>query len=326
MNVMLIRNEGASMGHHPRVESRKVATFQTTRSQNSELWFVNNSPLERAILGYAAKYATRYRAKLYALAIEGNHFQFPAMFPGANRAHFMRDFNAAVARAVPRYQPGHPGGRLWGRRYSAEYLPGNEDIEEQFFYTALQPVQDGLVSDIKDYPGYNCFEDAIHGRSRTVQVVRWKEFNDARRWNSSVSITDFTDDFYLKFARLPGYEKLSQGAYVRMMREKLRARTEQIVRARGSKGVAGTAALLKVKPGSRPKHTKESGPTDHRPRVLSKDPSRRSKGKAWYFAIYFAYVKASAAYRGGSNRYAFPPGTYKPPAFTVAHSGEMLSG
>ncbi len=313
------------MGHHPRVESRKVATFQTTRSQNSELWFVNNPALEEAILGYAAKYATRYRAKLYALAIEGNHIQFPAMFPGANRAHFMRDFNSAVARAVPRYQSDHPGGRLWGRRYSAEYLPGDEDIEEQFFYTVLQAVLDGLVNDIKDYPGYNSFEDAIRGRARAVKVVRWKEFNDARRWDSSVSIADFTDVFHLKFARLPGYEKLSQGAYVRMMREKLHARTEQIIRARGDKGMAGRAALLKVKPGSRPKHTKRSGPKDHRPRVLSKDTERRSKGKAWYFEIYFAYRKASAAYRAGSNRYVFPPGTYKPPAFTVAYSGDILA-
>jgi hypothetical protein len=79
------------MGYHPRIESTKLPSFVTTRSRNSELWFINNKPLEDAILGYAAKYKERYGAKLYALAIEGNHIQGPILFPKANRSDFMRD-------------------------------------------------------------------------------------------------------------------------------------------------------------------------------------------------------------------------------------------
>ena len=140
------------MSYHPRIECQDVASFQTTRARNSELWFVNNPELEEAILGYAARYATRHEIKMYALAIEGNHIQKVAHFPKANRAHFMRDFNSAVARAVPRFQPNYPGAYFWERRYSAEYLPGDADIEDRFFYAVLQPVQDGLVDDIADYP------------------------------------------------------------------------------------------------------------------------------------------------------------------------------
>ena len=90
------------MPYHPRIECEEVSSFQTTRTRNSELWFVNNPALEEAILGYAARYTTRYEAKIYALAIEGNHIQKVALFPKANRANFMRAFNSAVARAVPR--------------------------------------------------------------------------------------------------------------------------------------------------------------------------------------------------------------------------------
>ena len=129
------------MGYQPRIETKKIPSFQTTRTRCSELWFVNNRELEHAILGYAAKYRKRYGVKLYAFAIEGNHIQFPALFPKANRAHFMRDLNSSIARAVPRYQKGHGGGRFWGRRYSVEYLPADADVEEQFFYTVLQPVR-----------------------------------------------------------------------------------------------------------------------------------------------------------------------------------------
>jgi hypothetical protein len=45
-------------------------------------------------------------------------------------------------------------------------LVDREDIEHYFFYIVLQPVNDGLVDDIREYPGYNCFEDAVTGTTR----------------------------------------------------------------------------------------------------------------------------------------------------------------
>lgn len=312
------------MGYFVRVESKKVATFQTSRTRCSELWFVNNPELEGAILGYAAKYSARYGVKLYAMAIEGNHVQFPALFPKANRAHFMRDLNSSIARAVPRYQKTHPAGRFWARRYSAEYLPGQEDIEEQFFYTVLQPVQDNLVDSIYEYPGYNCFEDAITGRTRQFKVIRWKEYNDARRWNRAISPEAFTDVFELTYERLPGYEELTPQEYERCMREKLADRTAQIIANRNGKRSVGRERLKRVRPGAKPIHSKTSTITSHRPRVLSKDPERRAKGKAWYFSIYFEFREKSALYRLGQSHVDFPPGTYKPPAFTIACDRDIL--
>jgi hypothetical protein len=312
------------MPYHPRIECKEIPSFQTSRARNSELWFVNNPELEHAILGYAARYSTRYEAKIYALAIEGNHIQKVAGFPKGNRAQFMRDFNSAVARAVPRYQSKYPGGRFWGRRYSSEYLVGSPDVEDRFFYTVLQPVNDGLVDDIKDYPGYNCFEDAVTGTARQYRVVKWKEFNDARRWDPSVSIEEFTELCTLTYDRLPGYEHLSQSEYEMLMRKKLDERTKEVLRARNGKPSLGAARLKEVAPGTRPKRTKTSGPRDHRPRVLSKDAVRRSAGDSWYFSIYFDYKVASKRYRAGEPQVEFPEGTYKPPLFTVARSGTIL--
>lgn len=311
------------MGYHPRVENSKMAFFQTTRSRCSELWFVNNHALEHDILGFAAKYAQHYKVKLYALAIEGNHIQFPALFPRANRAQFMRDFNSSVARAVPRHQGNHPGGRFWARRYSSELLPGSDDVEEMFFYTVLQQVQDGLVDDIRKYPGYNCFEDAIWGRSRKFSMVRWKEYHDARRWDPTVKVADFVDEFELRFERLPGYEHLSQPEYAALMREKLRERTAEILAERGKKGTVGAVALLRVKPGACPKRTKTSGPNDHRPRVICKNPARRAKAEAWYYSVHFRHRRASKRYREGKPNVRFPAGTYKPPTFTIASNRKI---
>jgi hypothetical protein len=311
------------MAYHPRIECEQVASFQTTRSRNSELWFVKCPELERAVLGYAARYSKRYEVKLYALAIEGNHIQHVAHFPKANRAQFMRDFNSSVARAIPRYQPRYAGGRFWARRYSAEYLPGDADIENWFFYTVLQPVNDGLVDDIRKYPGYNCFEDAIRGVVRKFKVVNWKAYNDAKRWSVNVSVDDFTEIHELRYARLPGYENLSQGAYAARMRQKLKERTAEALRRRAGKGAVGAEALKSVQPGAIPKKTKRSDRYDHRPRILSVSGARRYSAEAWYFGVYFDYRRCSRLYRSGDPTIVFPKGTYKPPAFTIAYAGSI---
>jgi hypothetical protein len=103
------------------------------------------------------------------------------------------------------------------------------------------------------------------------------------------------------------------------MREKLRLRTAAVICLR-NRPSAGAAALRKTKPGSLPKRTKTSGRYDHRPRVLSKDPKRRAAANAWYFSIHFEYRSASLRYRSGEVNVTFPPGTFKPPAFTVTRS------
>lgn len=307
------------MSYPPRIESKEYASFLTTRSRNSELWFVNNPKLEETILGYAAKYSGTYGVQLYALAIEGNHIQGPASFPNGHRSDFMRDFKSTVARAVPQLTK-HRGGTFWGRRYSQEFLPGDEDVEEYFFYTVLQPVQDGLVENISEYPGYNCFHDAVYGITKKFKMVRWRDYNEARRRGRSVSVIDYTYYVHLQYQRLPGHEDLTQKEYANLMHKKLEERRRQIVKKRKAegKGFLGRERLLQVKPGSLPRKTKKSTRNSHRPRVLSVCNKRRAECKAWYFQIYNDYQEASAQYRGGDFTAVFPPGTYKPWVYNLA--------
>jgi hypothetical protein len=308
------------MGYHPRIEASNVATFQTTRARNSELWFVRNRALEEATLGYLAKYRKRYNVTLYAFAIEGNHNQFPALFPECNRAHFMRDLNSSIARAVPRYTPSYTGGRFWQRRYSAEYLPGYEDIEEYFFYTVLQAILDGHVQKISECPSYNCFHDAVYGIKRTFKVMNWKAYYEKKRWCKNVSKKDFVEEVTLEYERLPGYESLSQSEYAKLMHEKLERRRQEILEKRRREGkTCGNGEHLKrVTPGSLPRRTKTSTINTHRPRVLSVCDKRRAACRKWYFEHYYEFKEASALYREGSEA-AFPPGMYKPPKFTCRY-------
>ena len=303
------------MGYHPRIEVSDIASMTTSRTRNSELWFVNNKQLETTILSRVAKYSTRYEVTLYAFGIEGNHVHGLALYPQCNRSSFKRDLNSAIAKGVMKHVPTYSGGSLWSRRYSAELVPAPEDIEKQFFYIALQPVQDGLVDKLSDYPGYNFFHDAVCGIRRKFKVVRWTEYNSKARWNPELSIEDFTDEFELVYARLPGYEHLSQDEYKKLMYKKLEEHRMQVLTER-DKPCAGRSALLATRPGARPKRTKTSTRTSHRPRVLSVCAVRREHYKAWYFDIFFRHKDASEEYRSGNLHVEFPPGTYKPPIFT----------
>ena len=302
------------MGNHPRIESRTEASFITTRSRNSELWFINNPELEHASLGYVAKFAQRYGVVLYAFAIEGSHNHTPALFPNANRADFMRDLNSCIARAVARYTPEYPGGSFWGRRYSSEILPSPEDIKEQFFYTVLQPVQDGLAPTISQSPGYNCFHDAVWGIKRKFTVINWAKYNAAKRKNPKVRIKDYTEIVTLEYARLPGYEHLSQKEYAKLMHQELEKRRVRIVeeRIKSGKGFANPESLKLTPRGYRPKHTKTSDINSHRPRVLSRCPELREQTLTIYFSIIAEHKEASRRYRAGEFDVEFPPGTYRP--------------
>lgn len=303
------------MGYHPRIESTDTASFITTRSRNAELWFINNKGLDQEILKRVAVCTDRYKAKIYALAISGNHNHLAGAYPGMNRSSFMRDLNSVIAKAIPKFVPTYPGGSFWGRRYSSEIVPDvPEDIEERFFYTVLQPIQDGLVDNISKYRGYNCFDDAVSGRVLKFKVINFQRYNQAKKRNPKVSIEEYTTIISFQYERLPGYEHLSQGQYKTLMYRKLKERTNKIIAQYKEAGIefVGPNYYKMFKPGDKPKNSKTSDINSTRPRVLSVCPKRHKQYLDHYFEIYFAYKQASKEYRAGNLFVVFPKGTYKP--------------
>ncbi len=280
------------------------------------MWFANNPKVEQLALARLAQYTDKYRVQLYAFALEGSHYHQVARFPLLNRSDFARDFNSTIARGVERLTSNYPGGRLFERRYSNETIAGDPDIEHQFFYTVLQPVKDGLVSKISEYPFYNCFHDAVCGIKRNFKLVNWTRYNAARRYNRDVPIKDFIEVYTLTYQRLPGYEHLSQHEYRVLMGKKLEEHRLEIIRKREAQGkftFVGREALLKTIPGTRARSPKVANRTTHRPRVLSICNQRRAEGKAWYFNTRRKHKEASRRYLAGDLMVEFPPGTYRPP-------------
>jgi hypothetical protein len=271
--------------------------------------------MELVILGYLAKYAERYQVKIYAFAIEGSHLHLLALFPKGNRKDFMRDFASQVAKLIRLTYPGAPRGGIFERRYSAELVPFHkDDIEDRYFYTVLQAVQDCLVHKISDYPFYNCFHESANGIKRTIEVTRWAEYNSRKRYNENLTKEDFTDTYILQYERIPGYENLSQKDYANILNQKLEARRSIIVREQldDGRGFTGPEALRKTVPGTRARNPKVSHRNSRRPRVLSVCPHRHAAQMEIYFDKLHRYEIASAAYRAGDLQVEFPEGMYPP--------------
>lgn len=307
------------MGQQLRIEEPGRRSLITTRTRNSELWFVNNHKAEGTYLGQIAKYQERYTVKLYAAVFQGNHYHLVTEFSAPNRAWFMRDLNSMIAKLCGRHTTNYPGGTLWARRYAEQALPNKEDVEEYLFYCALQPVLAGLCEKIEDYPGYNSFNDAVSGRSRVFEVVDWAGYNQRKRFDSKARIKDFSRSYTLQYSRLPGYEHLSQEEYREVMYKKLEERRQRIVEERRAKGLgfAGRVALSRVVPGSQPKITKKSSRGSFRPLVLTKCRETKRAFLSWFFGVREAYIRASRRFRSGELSVSFPTGTYRPLTFVL---------
>lgn len=307
------------MSYHPRFESPTRASFVTSRTRRQRLWFANNAPVEEHTLATLAKLSERYRATLYAFALEGTHHHMAGRFPLLNRADFMRDLNSSIARAVARLTPNYPGGPLWHRRYSVEYLWDDSDIEAQFFYTVLQPVKDGLVPKLSEYPFYNCFYDAVRGIKRKFKLVNWARYNEARRYKNDVCIRDYEEVYTLAYDRLPGYDHLTQREYRLLMEEKLEKYRVEIIKKRVAAGklhFIGRERLLTMRPGEEldVEDVEEVTRKTFRPRMIARGEGQFAPAIEWYFELYLSYKHASRRYRAGDLLVEFPFGTYRPTA------------
>jgi len=298
-----------------RIESKKRNSLITVRANRSQLVYANNKELENQTITKLARYQERHSVIIYAFVLEGSHQHGAYNFPKANRAQFMRDFNSTSAKAIKHLVPNFTSGRVFERRYAEQQLALSKDVEEKFFYCALQVVQDGVATSLYDSNAYNSFDDAINGRERLLKDVNWTKYNNAKRFNQKVNIERYTTIRKLVYTRLPGYEDLSQKEYRDLMLLKLDGRQQEIIKERLSLGKAYMTKEARdaVKCTSFALSPKRSTRESFYPIVLSLSPEAREECLKLHFQIARAHRKASKRYLRGEKNVKFPPGTYKPP-------------
>lgn len=304
------------MGQDLRIEDPEVIFFIGTRTMNSRLWFVNNDDLHRAIYAFLAKYQELYGVIIYGFVLMGNHYHLVAQFPRSNMAAFMQAFNAIIAKLVQTHVPQFPGGKLWGKRYSAKALPRNQDVQHWWLYTVLNPVSTGLVKFPDQYRTCNSFEDSVTGRERSFRLFLSSEYNEAERRGHNPDKEAYFRMYTLKYTRLPGYEPLPAEEYERTMRTLREARRLEYIEAleQDKYRFPPPEVLRLTKPGAVPRKTKTSTWDSYRALVLTLCSETRKRCVDEYFNIRKQFLEASARFLAGELAVIFPYGTYRPRA------------
>ncbi len=303
-----------AMGQPLRIECSEKIFFITTRTVESRLWFVNDKIIERLVLAYLAKYQKMYGVAIYAFCLMGNHYHLIAKFPNKNKAKFMRSFNAIFAKVVKEKVPNFQG-KLWARRYADQVLPNNEDVEHWYHYCALNAVFAGLSKTSSGYPSYNSFNDSLTKRIRRYKLFHRSEYNEAKRFRSNVIKEEFVNEYELIFSALPGYEKLSNIEYEKIIRLNNEAERNEAIetRLKSGKKFGSLTHLNMTRQGSKPKNTKQSDRYSFRPLVLTLCKKTKTQFLNWYFDLLNLYKEVSSLYLKGHQNLIFPTGTYKPP-------------
>lgn len=293
-----------------------VASFLTRRARDSQLIFANNKPLEDRVLGALGKYLKKYDAIIYSLCFFGSHDHNLILFKPSTKSKFFRDFGARTAEAVKKYVPTFGGGSVFERRTSEQAVPQEANgYLEAIMYTCLQPIAAGLCKNLSEYPGYNCFNNLVTGKPLKVVFFNGSKYKAARRKNRNVNREKFTEHYTINFARIPGYEVMSQEEYSAFIHKEFNIRRDAIIEEFAKQGYKWPPpeSLRRVKPTEKAKNPKKSKRDSFRPLVICKCPVRRQQFLEWYFDNAIKYRQASKEYLAGSSSAKFPPGTNKPP-------------
>jgi len=301
------------------IENEKWTYLITTRTAGSRLWLIGNKELEERILSVLARYQEVHSVTIYSFVLMGNHYHLLANFPKRNRALFMRDFNSAVARLVGRYAKQHGRRSVWARRYGYQVVVRDEDIHHWFMYIALNPVSSGLVPDIEQYSSYNSIFDAHSGRERKYKWIDWTKYLLSKRSNNAVKPEDFSQEFTLRYSRLPGFDDLSAEKYEKIIQTQASERQKELIKQKraSGRGFLGIKKLKLQKVGSKPLNTKTSDRHSFRPLVLTLCAKAKKELLNIYFNILSVFKRVSEEFRSGNLSVVFPDGTYPPPRLLV---------
>lgn len=151
-----MRNLRCFLPHH--------AYLVTSRTREG-LPFVPVEFMNMLICSTLARAQRLYAVKLIALTMEANHFHMIISVVDPEEASaFVGYFKAETAHHLNRLRGRH-GQSVWDDRFDSPIILDYPKLLEKFAYVMLNPVKDGLVRSIDDYPGlcsYKYLQDGIN--------------------------------------------------------------------------------------------------------------------------------------------------------------------
>jgi putative transposase len=246
-----------------------------------------------------AEAAARFRIEVLFTIAMSNHHHTGIYDRHGNYPAFIEHFHKLFAKCQNALR-----GR-WENFWSSEQtsvvrLVDPNDVVEKMLYALTNPVKDGMVEQSHHWPGVNSLGSLLHGT--TFTATRPKHFF-REEGSMPASVT-------LRFARVGGFDHLSDEEFAAWVLERIRQREEtaKAERKRSGGSIVGRKAILKQRWSDRPSN--DEARRGLNPRVAARSRWSRVEALLRNQAFRDAYAAARASFAAGMRDVLFPAGTY----------------
>lgn len=271
--------------------------YMITRSCTQRMFLLRPDPEMNALFEYClAVAAAKYGILVLLSCVMSNHHHTVVFDPEGRICEFCEYLHRLVAKAT---------NALRGRRenlWSSEALSlvrlvGPDDVIAKLVYAATNPVKDGLVAKVSDWPGVNTLGALLDGG--VIETKRPTHFFAADG--------TMPESATLKLVIPPSLGAADE--FRRRLRELCAAAEDDYAKERRRRGltVLGREAILAQSWRGQPESPREK--TDIRPTVAARSLSSRIAALAQYRTFLAAYRAARECWREGKAA-IFPAGTY----------------
>ena len=286
------------MGYALRTRDPTLKYFVTIRTEGQAFYLRPSKDVNKIIGGVIARYQEIFGIEIFGFVVMSNHMHFVLRSPRANLDEFMENVDREIARRI-NYKLKRRGS-FWSRRYRAQVILNDSDLEEAFLYTVTNSVKHGGAKHPKDWPGLSSYEQNIKEITLKFPFIHYSRTeNEQRVTYHNLIITP-----------LPRFIDTSKSERINITSQLLETRTSEIVKNRMHSG-RGFITPEKVKatsPFDIPRVTKFSSAGN----CYSKDSRIIKEYRTAEAYRRMIYTIASQKFRLGLLNTVFPLFTFKP--------------
>jgi hypothetical protein len=200
------------------------------------------------ILGALGRAAEYYEVDLYGFGFCSTHYHLLyGVEHGLQMSRFQGHLNSNLAREIGRLHGWRE--KFWGRRYRPMAVGDDRESQrERLKYVLSQPVKDGLVERVLQWPGPNAARALVDGKPLVGHWFNRTKEHYARRKGVDFDKYDYATRYEIELQRLPAYRADSSEEYRAMIVELLWEIEEEGAAKRKGRKVLGVEKVLAQDP------------------------------------------------------------------------------
>ena len=271
----------------------------TSRTLNAQLLLRPGADINNMIGSVLARYQEEFKIELFAYVILSNHSHLLLRAPLGNFDEFMENVNREISRRANRLLGRQ--GKFWHKRYRAQAVLNDKDLEQAFVYVVTNPVKHGAAPHPAEWAGLSSYRQNLSEKPEHFVFMNYSA-RDPERLKTTHNLT---------ISPLPSLKGLDKEGRRDLLSRLLEERTAELAAERISQGAGFMTAesVRKIDPFSFPQQSRRS-PTGE---CYSKDPETIKKFRREMRDRRRCYDSASVRYRLGDRSVEFPLYTFKPP-------------